>query len=407
MEITRPEDVGLSTPGLARITNHLERHYVVPAKIAGCLTIVARKGHIVHCEAQGSMDLEREKPMREDVLFRIYSMSKPITSVAMMMLVEEGSVQLTDPVHRFIPEWKNLRVYESGNHPRFVTRRAERPMTIADLLTHTAGLTYGFMERTNVDAAYRKLGILGRTDGPTLRDMIEGLAELPLEFSPGTSWNYSVATDVLGYLVQTISGQPYDRFLQNRILGPLGMTDTGFTVPDSERERFAACYGRTRSKRLVLQDDPEKSVYCRDVTLFSGGGGLVSTAHDYLRFCTMLLRGGELDGARILGPRTIDYMTKNHLPEDRDLTQMSVGAFSETKYEGTGFGLGFSVVLDPVAAKVTSSSGEFAWGGAASTAFFIDPKEELIVIFLTQLMPSATFNFRGQIKQIVYGSLID
>ena len=185
------------------------------------------------------------------------------------------------------------------------------------------------------------------------------------------------------------------------------MTDTGFTVPDSEQERFAACYGRTRSKRLVLQDDPEKSVYRRDVTLFSGGGGLVSTAHDYLRFCTMLLRGGELDGARILGPRTIDYMTKNHLPGNRDLTQMSVGAFSETKYEGTGFGLGFSVVLDPVAAKVTSSGGEFAWGGAASTAFFIDPKEELVVIFLTQLMPSATFNFRGQIKQIVYGSLID
>lgn len=407
MEITRPEDVGVSSEGLDRITAHLERHYVAPGKIAGCLTLVARRGRVVMCAPQGSMDLERGKPMREDTIFRIYSMTKPITSVALMMLAEEGAVQLSDPVHRFIPQWRDLRVYQAGNHPDFLTTPPERPMTVHDLLTHMAGLTYGFMQRTNVDAAYRKLQVQEQAAGPVLRDMIEALAELPLEFSPGTAWNYSVATDVLGYLVEVISGQPYDRFLKERILDPLGMRDTGFNVPEAHHDRFAACYGRTRSKKLVLQDDPDRSVYRGKVTFWSGGGGLVSTAHDYLRFCEMLRRGGELDGARILGPRTIEYMTKNHLPGGRDLTQMSAGAFSETRYEGTGFGLGFSVTMDPVAAQVISTGGEFAWGGAASTAFFIDPTEELVLVFLTQLMPSATFNFRGQIKQIVYGSLVD
>ncbi len=407
MITARPEEVGVSSTGLDRITQHLGRSYVDPGKIAGCLTLVARRGEVVHCVAQGEMDRERGKPMHEDTIFRLYSMSKPITSVALMMLAEEGALQLSDPVHRYIPEWKDLRVYQAGNYPRFLTVPVERPMTVHDLLTHMSGLTYGFMERTNVDAAYRKLGVQTRMDGPVLRDMIEALAGLPLEFSPGTAWNYSVSTDVVGYLVQTISGQPYDQFLQERILTPLGMRDTGFNVPDADADRFAACYARTFGKRTILQDDPERSVYRGGVTFHSGGGGLVSTAHDYLRFCRMLLAGGELDGARILGPRTIEYMTRNHLPGGKDLTALSVGAFSETIYEGTGFGLGFSVVLDPVAARVTSTGGEFAWGGAASTAFFIDPREELIVIFLTQLMPSSTFNFRGQIKQIVYGSLLD
>ena len=407
MNTIRPEQAGFSSKGLERITKHLERGYVGPQKIAGCLTLIARRGEVAHCVPQGAMDLERNKPMQEDTLFRIYSMSKPITSVAMMMLVEEGLVQLSDPVHRFIPEWRNLRVYQAGNHPTFLTTPADRPMEIHDLLTHTSGLTYGFMERTNVDAAYRKLGVQARSDGPVLRDMIEALAQLPLEFSPGTAWNYSVATDVLGYIVEVVSGKPYDEFLRERILGPLAMNDTGFTAPESESERFAACYARTARKRLVLQDDPEKSVYRRGVSFFSGGGGLVSTASDYLRFCRMLLAGGALDGERILGPRTIEYMTRNHLPGGKDLTQMSVGAFSETRYEGTGFGLGFSVTMNPAAAKVISTGGEYAWGGAASTAFWIDPKEDMIVIFMTQLMPSATFNFRGQIKQMVYGAIID
>ena len=407
MEKAPPEDVGLSTPGLARITTHLANRYVEPRKIAGCLTYVARRGKLVHTEAQGFMDLEREKPMQEDTLFRIYSMSKPITSVALMMLAEQGHVQLSDSVHRFIPEWKNLAVYQTGNYPTFLTTPTQRPMTVHDLLTHMSGLTYGFMERTNVDAAYRKVGIQNGAPGTTLKDMIDGLAKIPLEFSPGTAWNYSVATDVLGYLVEVISGQPYDQFLQENIFGPLGMNDTGFQVPDSKAERFAACYARSRSKRLILQDDPETSPYRKEVTFFSGGGGLVSTASDYLRFCQMLLRGGELDGARILGPRTISYMSRNHLPGGKDLTQMSQGAFSETRYEGTGFGLGFSVTMDPAAAQVISTGGEFAWGGAASTAFWIDPTEEMIVIFMTQLMPSATFNFRGQIKQMTYASILD
>ncbi len=284
MEITRPEDVGVSSQGLARLTHHLESRYLTPGKIPGCLTLVARRGRVVHCVAQGLMDREREKPMGEETIFRIYSMSKPITSVALMMLAEEGALQLSDPVHRYIPEWKNQRVYRSGNHPMFVTEPVQRPMTVHDLLTHMSGLTYGFMERTNVDAAYRKLGVGERSAGPVLRDMIEALAELPLEFSPGTAWNYSVATDVLGYLVQTISGRSYDEFLRERIFEPLGMIDTGFTVRAGENERLAACYARTPRKRTILQDDPERSVYQGGVTFLSGGGGLVSTAHDYLRF---------------------------------------------------------------------------------------------------------------------------
>jgi CubicO group peptidase (beta-lactamase class C family) len=278
-------------------------------------------------------------------------------------------------------------------------------MTVRDLLTHTSGLTYGFLERTNVDAAYRKLGV-GGPEG-TLRDMIDQLAELPLEFSPGTRWNYSVATDVLGYLVEVISGQRFDRFLEERIFAPLGMVDTGFTVPDGKAERFAASYHRAADKSLALLDDPQSSSYRRPRSFFSGGGGLVSTAADYLRFSQMLLRGGELDSVRILGPRTLGLMTMNHLPENQELASLATGAWSETTYEGTGFGLGFSVLLDPARAQTTSSAGEFGWGGMASTVFWVDPAEDLVVLFLTQFTPSGTFNFRGQLRSIVYGAIVD
>jgi CubicO group peptidase (beta-lactamase class C family) len=354
------------------------------------------------------MDLERSKPMAEDTIFRIYSMSKPITSVALMMLYEHGHFQLDDPVHRFIPAWRDLGVYQMGNSSSgWATTPVERPMTVRDLLTHMSGLTYGFMARTNVDAAYRRIKV-GREDaGGTLQDMVDKLAELPLEFSPGTRWNYSVSTDVCGHLVEVISGQRFDRYLRENIFDPLGMVDTGFTVPAESLERFAACYTRRRDKSLRLEDDPETSIYAKEATFFSGGGGLVSTAADYLRFCSALARGGELDGTRLLGRKTLELMTSNHLPGGRDLSEMATGAFSETTYDGVGFGLGFSVTLDPVTAQVVGSPGEFAWGGAASTAFWIDPAEELVVIFMTQFMPSRTFNFRGQLKQLIYGAIID
>ena len=400
-----PKEVGLSAERLARIETHLRERYVAPGKIAGCTTLVARDGRIAYLDVQGQRDLERELPLAPDTIFRIYSMSKPITSVALMSLWEEAHFLLDDPVDKLIPSWRDLRVFEGGNHPVFLTSRPDRRMTIRDLLTHTSGLTYGFMERTNVDAAYRKLGF-GVTDerGPNLQSMIDHLAGLPLEFSPGTCWNYSVATDVCGYLIEQISGKRLDVFLRERIFEPLGMHDTSFEIAPDKEERFAANYARRRNKSLRLEDDPRESSY-REVGFLSGGGGLVSTADDYLRFCEMLRRGGELEGARILGPRTIESMTRNHLPEGKDLTQMALGSFSETPYAGTGFGLGFSVILDPSQGAGIGSRGEYAWGGAASTIFWIDPKEDLTLIFLTQLMPSATFNFRGQLKQLIYSAL--
>ena len=405
LDLAAPEDVGLSPAQLARIDEHLRRRYLEPEKIAGCLTLVARGGKPTYLSAQGLMDRERGRPMQADTIFRIYSMTKPITSVALMQLYEQGHFQLDDPVHKFIPEWRDLRVFQSGNHPHFLTRPVDRPMTIRDLFSHQSGLTYGFMERTNVDAAYREVGVGGPPVGGSLRQMIEQLSELPLEFSPGEAWNYSVATDVLAYLVEVFSGQPYDEYLRQHIFEPLGMVDTGFTVPTSKVDRFAANYRRDRNKKLVLLDDPLTSHYTGDVTFFSGGGGLVSTAHDYYRFCQMMLNGGELEGVRILGRKSVELMTMNHLPGNRDLTDLAVGSFSETTYEGVGFGLGVSVTLDLAVAQSIGSVGEYGWGGAASTAFWIDPLEDLIVIFMVQFWMSGTFNFRGQLKSIVYPAL--
>jgi CubicO group peptidase (beta-lactamase class C family) len=331
-------------------------------------------------------------------------MTKPITSVALMMLHERAAFALGDPVHKWIPEWEHLRVYRYGRYPQFAIEPAQRPMTVRDLLTHTSGLSYGIMERAGVDDAYRKLGI-GDGKG-TLADTIEKLSHLPLDFSPGTRWGYSVATDVLGHLIEVISGKRLDEYFRQEIFEPLGMVDTAFTVPADKVARFAANYTRAPDKTLALYDDPGDSPYTRTKTYFSGGAGLVSTATDYLRFAEMLRGGGELDGVRILGPRTIKYITTNHLPAGGDLAGLALGSsFSETRYEGVGFGLGFYVTLDPVRAQVPSSVGEFGWGGMASTAFWVDPAEEMTVIFMTQLLPSTIYDFRGQLKSIVYGAI--
>jgi CubicO group peptidase (beta-lactamase class C family) len=396
--------VGLSRAALHRIDELWSRAYVEPGKIAGALTLVARRGRVVWLSPLGLRDRERQTPMRADTVFRIYSMTKPIVSVALMMLHERGVFALADPVHKWIPAFENLRVYRYGRHPHFVTDAAERPMTIRDLLTHTSGLSYSIMERGHVDEAYRKLAV---ADGNgTLSGMIDKVAALPLEFSPGTRWGYSIATDVVGHLVELMGGQPLDAYLEEKIFAPLGMADTGFTVPPDARDRFAANYSRSDGK-TVLFDDPESSPYARPRTFLSGGSGLVSTASDYFRFAEMLRRGGELDGARILGPRTIAYMTRNHLPGGQDLGATALpSSFSETRYDGVGFGLGFYVTLDPVRAQVPSSAGEYGWGGMASTAFWVDPAEELVVVFMTQLIPSTTFNFRGQLKSIVYGAIM-
>jgi len=403
----KPEEVGLSSSRLARIGDHMKR-YIDAGKIAGTLTLVARRGQVAYLEPQGHLEIERRRPVTADAVWRIYSMTKPITSVGLMMLYEEGRFQLDDPVHRFIPSWQNLRVFVGGNYPTFKTAAVERPMTIRDLLSHTSGLTYGFMERTNVDAAYRKLGVADQTrSGYTLQDMVDTLAELPLEFSPGTRWNYSVATDVIGHLIEVISGQRLDAYLRARILEPLGMRDTGFVLEDEQAARFAANYERQGDGSLKMIDNPEQSSY-RKRSFFSGGGGLLSTAPDYFRFTSMLQNMGELDGVRLLGRKTVELMTMNHLPGGQDLTDLAqAGMFTETAYAGVGFGLGFSVQQSPARAQILGSPGEFAWGGAASTAFWIDPAEDLIVIFMTQLMPSSSYPLRRELRVLTYASLVD
>ena len=400
---------GLSKQRLENISNHLQERYITPGKIAGAVTLVHRKNETAFFEAQGQSVLESNKPMEKDTIFRIYSMTKPITSLALMQLHEQAKFQLSDPVHRFIPKWKNLRVYDSGSRRLMVTRAPERPMQIHDLLTHTSGLTYGFTERTNVDAMYREaaIGCLDRPFKGNLQDMVDGLAELPLEFSPGTKWNYSVATDVLGHLTEVISDMPLDDYFKEHIFKPLDMADTDFYVPEDKIDRFAACYMRGSKGEIKLQDDPVNSHYTRKPKLLAGGAGLVSTASDYLNFAKALLNGGELNGERIIGRKTLEFMTSNHLPEDKDLGQIAVGKFSESLYEGVGFGLGFSVSLDPTQSKTISSVGEYAWGGAASTAFWVDPVEDLVVVFMAQYMPSTIYNFRGQLKQLVYGAICD
>lgn len=402
-----PAAAGMCGERLERVSSHLQSRFIEPGKISGALPVVYRKGELAYARPLGRMDIERNKPMQLDTIFRIYSMTKPITSIALMMLYEEGHFQLQDEVRRYIPQFAKLRVYEAGVYPNFQTRPCDRHMSIRDLLSHMSGLTYGFMSRTNVDHAYRRAKVGGVVEGATLADMMDTLADIPLEFSPGTAWNYSVATDVCGRLVEIMSGQSLDEFFEERIFAPLGMTDTGFTVPAEKVARFAANYARNSKKELVLEDDPQDSVYVRPRSFLSGGGGLVSTASDYLQFSRMLLGNGEVDGVRLVGRKTIELMTANHLPGNQDLTHWAQGSFSETANEGYGFGLGFSVNLGAAATSTAGSAGEYAWGGAASTIFWVDPVEELIVVLMTQFMPSATFNFRGQLKSLVYPAIVD
>jgi CubicO group peptidase (beta-lactamase class C family) len=404
MEVVKPESVGMNSEQLARVGEHLRTQYVGPGKIPGSLALVARRGQVCYLDVGGQRDIERSTAMTSDTIFRIYSMTKPITSVALMTLYEKGLFSLTDPVHRFIPSWRNLQVRTGGSWPLFLTEPCARPMTIRDLLMHTSGLTYDFLRATNIDYAYRDLQVGRTSHGSTLQDMIDQLAELPLEFSPGDSWNYSLATDVLGYLIEVISGQSLLEYLQETIFKPLGMTDTTFSIEDDKVSRLSSCYERDMNKKLVRNDDGQDSHYAR-CTFYSGGGGLLSTATDYYRFCQMLLNGGTANGQRILGSRTLDFMTRNHLPDGADMSEFALGSFSETIYEGVGFGLGFANKVDAAKNAYPATEGSYFWGGLASTLFWVDPAEDLVVIFMTQLMPSSIFNFRGQLESLIYAAL--
>jgi CubicO group peptidase (beta-lactamase class C family) len=404
---------GLSRARLENITAHLERNYIAPGKIAGCQVAVARRGALAYFRSFGDMDREKRRPMADDAIFRIYSMTKPITSAALMTLYERGYFQLSDPVEKFFPAWRGMRVWVSGAGEAMVTEAAIRPPSMLDMLRHTSGLTYGGALSAfgapslspEVDQAYRDAGVQ-RGAGETLTGFMDNLSQVPLLFQPGERWMYSYATDVCGALVERISGRPFDRYLKEVIFDPLGMNDTGFQVSADKSGRFCANYLRAPDKSLTLYDAPETSPYLAAPTFLSGGGGLTSTTHDYLRFCEMLRRGGELDGERILGPRTVAMMRRNHLKGGADLASMTVGGFSETVDTGVGFGLGLASVVDAVS-NASIAAGDVYWGGLASTIFWIDPAEALSVVFMTQLIPSATFNFRGQLKSLIYSAILD
>jgi CubicO group peptidase (beta-lactamase class C family) len=394
----------------------MKRRYVESGILPGLLTMVYRGGKVAHTGMSGHMDLERGKPMGEDAIFRIYSMSKPITAVALMMLAEEGLIGLDDDVATHIPAWKNLGVYATGlpglvatAEPRFMTAPVKRPMKVIDLATHTSGLTYGFMNRTSVDRAYRHARIAEFSAEGGLDAMVEHLSTLPLEFSPGTAWNYSVSTDVLGYLVQKLSGMSFGEFLRTRLFEPLGMTDTAFWCPPDKLDRFASCYQPTGTGGIKLQDDAANSTYAAPPSLESGGGGLVSTAQDYMRFCQMMVHGGTLDGVQILSPKTVALFSLNHLPNDQELADMtSPGMFSEGGYSGIGFSIGCGVNINVAKTRLPGTLGEYFWGGAASTAFWIDPKEQLAVVFMTQVIGSeARLTLRRDLRTLVYSAMTE
>ena len=386
----RPEEVGLSAARLDRIKPFMQS-YVNQGKLAGLITMIARRGKVVHFEKYGVMDNGR--PMQLDAIFRIASMTKPITSTAIMMLYEEGKFQLNDPVSKFIPGFKDVKVYSSTDENGIKLVEPKNPMTMRDLLTHTSGLTYGDFGDTPVDMMYRKADLMGGT----LKEMIDKLTKLPLLYQPGTKWNYSVSTDVLGYIVEVISGKPLDDFFQQRIFTPLRMNDTGFYVPKEKINRFTALYELAKDGKLNVGETPQASRFAKPPQYLGGGGRLVSTAADYLRFAQMLLNKGELEGIRLLGRKTVEFMTENHLPSE----------FFPPDWQGYGFGLGFFVTVNSPQSKIIGSEGEFGWQGIYNTYFVVDPTEELILILMTQFSSSINYSIEAEFEVLTYQAIVN
>ncbi|ONF97700.1 serine hydrolase domain-containing protein [Sphingomonas jeddahensis] len=406
MKLASPDKHGFDGQRLAAIDTFLKERYLDSGEFPHAQLLIARDGEIVHFSSQGAAREDGAQTIDEGSLFRIASMTKPITSVAFMILVEECKVALDTPVHHVLPEFKKLGVYAGGGAGvPFMTRSTDEPMRMVDLLRHTSGLTYGFQNRSNIDAAHRELKLENWHGNHDLDSFVAELGKLPLEFSPGTQWNYSVSTDVLGAVVQRVSGMPLADFFEQRIFKPLGMNDTGFTVPADKLNRLVDCYTLVPGKGKVMFDRAAESMWSQPFKLVSGGGGLISTALDYNKFCQMCLQGGTLDGARILGRKTIELMTQNHLPGGADLSAMSRSLFSETQNAGTGFGLGFAVTIDTARSMMPGSVGEYYWGGMFSTAFFIDPVERVSMVFMTQLSPSMIYPIRRELKTMIYSAM--
>ena len=402
-----PDQLGFDPARLARIDEHFAR-YVDDGRLAGWQVAVTRRGETVHASTYGMRDREAGQPVEPDTLWRIYSMTKPLTSVALMQLWERGLLELTDEVSRWIPSFADVRVYAKGSAQKPYLVPAVEPVRVWHLLTHTAGLTYGFLHTNVADAVYRARGYeWGVPPGTDLATACDAWAGMPLLFQPGTRWGYSVATDVVGRLVEVISGQRLDAYLAEHVTGPLGMVDTTFWVEPERVERLAALYTPSPADGRAVRLDSFGAAALTEPVFLSGGGGLVGTVADYVRFTRALLHGGALDGARVLGSRTLRLMAQNHLPGGLDLGALSTGGFAETTFEGVGFGLGFATTLDPRPAKTLVSRGEYYWGGAASTAFWVDPVEEVTAVLMTQLLPSSTHPLRPQLRQLVYSALVD
>lgn len=423
LEHGTPEELGLSSSRLDRVTDWLNQQ-VESERLAGASTMICRNGRIGYLESAGQSDRENGKPFDASTIVRIFSMTKPITSVAAMMLYEEGRYQLDDPVAKYLPEFTDTKVWKGEGSLENVEDQIS-PMLVKHLFMHTSGLTYGFMNANVVDQEHRNQKIEFPGTAGTLEELVKRLAGIPLIAQPGTQWNYSVSTDVLGRLVEVWSGLSLEAFFKERILEPLGMHDTGFSVTKGNRDRFASLYSplsgadmsnvgkksvsdsRQMKPGLKLQEPAATSRYLKPTKLFSGGGGLTGTIGDYARFCQMLLNGGELDGERLLSPITVNFMRSNQLPDNADMAAMGQPVWSETSYDGIGFGLGFAVVIDPPKASIITSVGEHHWGGAASTFFWIDPQEDLFVVFFTQLMPSSTYPIRRELRTRVYQAIVE
>lgn len=392
-----PDSVGISPERLQRVTE-VGQSMVDAGQVAGIITQISRQGKIIHTDVIGARGVDDPRPLDEDALFRIYSMTKPVTAVAAMMLYEEGKFHLSDPVSKFVPELKDLKVLKDG---RYVP--AESDMTMHHLLTHTAGLSYGFADNNAVDLAYREAELWRSSD---LDELAERLGSLPLLFEPGQRWHYSVAVDVTGMVVERLSGLSFNEFLRTRLFEPLDMPDTFFIVPEGKRDRFLPNHVWDYEANALSSEHPEWEPRYFDATLFSGGGGLVSTTRDYMRFCEMLRGGGELGGVRILSPKTVDFMREDHLHATSSEVRAGIDqrmVFGQPT-SGLGFGLGFGVVTDPASIRTLTSEGEYFWGGAAGTIFWIDPVEEIVVISMIQLM-SSPWPLREDLRVAIYQAL--
>ncbi len=419
-----PLSVGLCPKRLERVSSWLDDQ-VSDERLAGASVLIGRRGQTAYFGQAGTAEIGSGRAFQRDTIVRLYSMTKPVTSVAAMMLYEAGCFHLDDPIAKYLPEFSEPRVWKGGHAGIESTVPADGPITVRQIFTHTSGLTYGFMRTNAVDARYRELGIEMPGAAETLAEMVGQIAQVPLLCQPGSEWNYSVSTDVLGRLVEVWSGRSLDQFFADEIFAPLGMVDTGFSVDSDKVGRFSALYAPpsggllggvantdldpTLSKPtgLVLQESASDSRFLRRSGPLSGGGGLVGTIDDYGRFCQMLLSGGALDGERLLSPKTVSYMRSNQLPDGKDMAAMGQPVWSESAYDGIGFGLGFAVVIDPIKAHIVASVGEHHWGGAASTFFWLDPEEELYTVFLTQLIPSSTYPIRRELRTRVNQAIVD